>query len=293
MSKSVSVVVPVHNAEAFVAETIESVLAQTVPPMEIIAVDDGSTDGTAAILRGFGDQVQVLSRSGRSAASARNAGAAAATGVWLAFVDADDTWLPNKLERQLAFTDDPRVGMVYTDRFNIGDRGDLPAIQSEIQHMYAGDVFLDLLLLGNRITLSSVMVRRDLFNALGGFYEGLRNAEDWDLWVRLSADHQVAVCDEPLLRYRFHRGMKSGNPQRMQVARREVIRRALLTPRGRALPLVTRRRILAETARTNGFDAARRGARWLAWQEYGRSLATWPFHGALYGDLARLLLGRL
>src|SRR5206468_1276757 len=145
---------------------------------------------------------------------------------------------------------------------------------------YAGDVFVDLLLLGNRITLSSVLLRADVFRALGGFAEHLKNAEDWDLWVRVAEANRVAACAEPLVCYRFHEGMKSGDPQRMQ------------TPRGRTLPLATRKRIVAATARTNAWDASRRGAGTLACREYLRALAAWPFDYGVYHDMLRFILGR-
>ena len=263
-SHRVSVVVPAYNCDQFVAEAIESALSQTVPPHEVIVVDDGSTDGTAAVLRRFGNRIRVISQANRGLAGARNAGVAVATGTWLAFLDADDTWLPTKLARQLEVGADPRIAMVYTDRFNIGERGSLPRIQSEIQQMFTGDVFIDLLLLGNHITASSVMIRRDVVLRLGGFGGHCRGAEDWDLWIRVAESHQVGVCLEPLVCYRIHQGMMSADPRRMQVARNEVIRGALASPRGQSLPRRVQRRIVAAVARTNAWDASRRGVRALA-----------------------------
>ncbi len=287
-----SVVIPARDAESFIAETVESVLAQTRPPVEVIVVDDGSTDGTADVLRRFGERIRVLTQPWHGAAAARNAGAAVASGTWLAFLDADDTWLPEKLERQLAVAAAQRVGMVFSDRYNVGARGGLPPVQSQLQRMYSGDVFLDLLVLGNHITLSSAIVRADLFRSLGGFSETLTHAEDWDFWIRLAEGHRVGVCHEPLVCYRLHQGMKSSNPHRMQAARDEIVRRALRSARGRALSSWRKRRIRAATARTNGFDAARAGEGRLAVRAYSRSLMGWPFDGELFRDIARLLLGR-
>jgi len=292
-STAISVIIPAFNAATFVRETIDSVFGQSVQPQEIIVVDDGSTDGTAAILESYGDRIRVLSGRRGSAAVARNAGARVAAASWLAFVDADDLWLPDKLEHQLAVAAaDERVALVYTDRYNIGTRGDLPEIQGSIQPLYGGDVFLDLLMLGNHITLSSVLVRADVFFELGGFSESLRNAEDWDLWIRVAERHHIVPCLEPLVRYRLHSGMKSSNPRHMQVARRAVIKRALALPRSRQLPATTIRRIEGATALTNASDAARRGARGLAWQELARSVAAWPFDPDLYKETLRILLRR-
>jgi glycosyltransferase involved in cell wall biosynthesis len=289
---SVSVVIPAHNAEAFIREALDSVLAQTVQPCEIIVVADCCTDGTTDAVREYSGHVRLLFSDAGSAAAARNAGARAATAEWLAFLDADDCWLPEKLQRQLHKVADSNTALVYTDRYNFGDLGDLPEVHGTIQPLFAGDVFVDLLVLGNHITLSSVLVRRDVFRALGGFTETLKNAEDWELWTRVAAGHRVEACTEPLVRYRLHASSKSMNPEKMRVARVAVTESALGSERGRRLPATTRRRIRAATARTNGADAARRGATQLAWSEYFRSATMWPFDVALYRDVARLMLGR-
>jgi len=292
-ARSVSVVIPAYNAEAFLAEAVESALSQTEPPHEVIVVNDGSTDGTAAVLQAFADRIIVVTQENRGLPAARNAGAARATGAWLAFLDADDLWQPEKLARQLEVASRANVALVYTDRFNIGQRGDLPEVQSQVQPLCSGDVFIDLLTCGNPITVSSVMLRTQVFRELGGFVEFLRAAEDWDLWLRLTAEHQIAVCAEPLVSYRFHGGMMSGDPRRMQVARRQVVRRALQSARGRGLPRHVRQQALAETARMNAWDAARRGARGMAWDEFARAIAASPFNRRTWRDLLRFLLGRI
>ncbi len=289
---SVSVVIPAHNAESFIRETLDSVLAQTVQPCEIIVVADSCTDGTTDAVREYAGHVRLLFSDARSAAASRNAGARAATAEWLAFLDADDCWLPEKLERQLQKAGDRNTALVYTDRYNFGNLGDLPEVHGTIQPLYAGDVFVKLLVLGNHITLSSVLVRRDVFLSLGGFMETLQNAEDWEMWIRVAAGHRVEACTEPLVRYRHHASSKSMNPEKMRIARVAVTESALGSERGRGLPATTRRRIRAATARTNGSDAARRGATQLAWSEYVRSVTMWPFDVELYRDVARLMLGR-
>jgi glycosyltransferase involved in cell wall biosynthesis len=289
---SVSVVIPAHNAESFVREALDSVLVQTVQPCEIIVVADSCTDGTTDAVREYAGHVRLLFSDAGSAAASRNAGARAATGDWLAFLDADDCWLPEKLACQLEKVDDPQTALVYTDRYNFGNLGDLPEIHGTIQPLFTGDVFVDLLLLGNHITLSSVLVRRSVFLELGGFTETLKNAEDWELWTRVAAVHRVEACGEPLVRYRFHASGKSMDPEKMRVARVAVTESALGSARGRSLSPTTQRRIRAATARTNGSDAARRGARQLAWSEYRRSVTTWPFDIELYRDIARLMLRR-
>ncbi len=110
----VSVIIPVYNGEAYLAEALDSILGQTRPPQEIIVVDDGSSDGTSAVAQGFGPPVRTLHQENGGAPVARNTGVVAATGDFLSFLDSDDLWLPEKLERQLAaFAADPSLDVVF------------------------------------------------------------------------------------------------------------------------------------------------------------------------------------
>lgn len=290
--ETVSVVIPVFNGAEFVADALRSVLAQTLAPLEIIVINDGSTDQTASVLAEFSGRITVVQQANRGLPATRNVGAQLARGTWLAFLDADDTWMPAKLERQMARALEVDAALIYTDRFNVGARGDLPDVQSAVQPLYEGDVFEDLLR-GNHVTVTSVMVRREVFDALGGFNEQLRAAEDWDLWIRVAASYPVAAVHEPLVSYRFHSGMMSSDPRRMQKARWQVVRSGLDSLRGRRLSSAQRRQILAVTARSNAWDAVRHHCRRLALAEYGRAIAASPFDLDTYKDLLRMLVGRL
>lgn len=282
----VSVIIPAHNAEPFIRESVDSALAQTHRDVEVIVVDDDSTDDTPRILREYGNRITVLHQRNGSAAMSRNAGAKIASGDWLALLDADDLWEPTKLERQLAITTST---CSYTNRTNFGSRGDVPELQSDVTAMYDGDVFRPLLL-QNFMTNSSVMVRRHVFERLGGFSTQLKNAEDWDLWLRIAEHHRVSYCKEPLIRYRFHAGGKSRNHQAMAVARRAVVARALATQRGQALSWWARRKIWGETWRTNGWDAGEAGARLDALRHYARAAAFWPLTKAPFKGALRVCL---
>ena len=282
----VSVIIPAHNAERDIADAVRSVLDQTCPDFEIIVVDDGSSDGTLAALQPFGSRVRAHSQQNAGVSAARNAGALLATGEWLAFLDADDLWMPAKLQHQLALA----TPMSFTDRLNIGARGDLPVLQSESTPMRGGDIFVALMRESNFITTSSVMIRKDVFDALGGFSPELRTAEDWDLWLRVAARHEIGFVPEPLVQYRLQPGSLSRSYARINHDRTEVISRALALPRGRTLDWMTRRQIWAETYRTNGWDAGRSGARREALAGYARAALSWPLSVAPYKAALKVCL---
>ena len=283
----VSVIIPAYNAANFIRETVDSALAQTHRDLEVIVVNDGSTDDTLSRLQQYGSRIQVLDLTNGGVARARNAGVKLATGSWIAFLDADDLWRPEKIERQLHHSDAP---LRYTDRLNIGARGDLPELQSLVTPMYEGDLFLTLMLQGNFITTSSVLVQRELFEKLNGYFTGLNGTEDWDLWLRIAERHRVGLCAEPLISYRFHPGGLSRNYVKMGRERHQVIARALSLDRGRALDWRTKRRIWAKTWETNGGEARRAGARWQALQGFARSAYEWPFRGLPYKEAIKACL---
>ena len=203
---SISVVIPAYNAEHFLAQTLESVLAQTLAADEILVVDDGSTDATASIAEGFGPQVTVFRRPNSKAAAARNFGVEQATSDWVAFLDADDIWLPDKLQRQMQeLRSDPGADLCYTSMTTLVHDGD---------HMRVGDLMMapppeeirHWLSRRCAILPSSVVVRRSTLQKAGGFDCSLRHGcEDYDLWFRLcNMGTRFCACNESLVYYRMH-----------------------------------------------------------------------------------------
>jgi glycosyltransferase involved in cell wall biosynthesis len=283
----VSVVIPAYNAVAFIDEAVTSALTQTHGDVEIIVVNDGSTDETAQRLAAFGDRIIVHNQVNAGLSSARNSGVRKATGDWVAFLDADDVWLPHKLEMQLRVADVP---LVYSNRFNIGGRGELPAIHSDVTPQRQGDVFLALLLEGNFMTASSVMMRRDLFERMGGFCEHLKSSEDWDLWVRVAENHGIGCCHEPLVRYRFHSGGMSRNHSVMRRERARVVARALALERGRRIHWTLKRRIWAKAWMDTAWDARNAGARGPALVDCSRAAFAWPLSLRTYKEALKLCL---
>lgn len=286
-----SVIIPVYNGEKFIAEAIRSALRQVDVNVEVIVIDDGSIDNTQKIVDGFHENIVFHLRENAGVSSARNFGASIAKGEFLAFLDADDVWAEDKLkiqkEKLLSGYD-----IVYTNRYNFGELGDLPEIHSDICEMPEGDIF-EKLLCGNFITNSSVVLRKEIFEKFGGYNSDLLTCEDWDFWLRISSIHEIGVCSEPLVRYRFHDGGKSRNYKRQAIARQRIIESILKTPRGRELSKISTAKIRSETCRTSAWAAASSGDLVMSLYYYFLALAHWPFEVSCWYDLARVLSGRV
>ena len=180
-----------------VRQAIDSVLGQTYGNFELIVVDDGSEDGTAESLAGLGSSVHIHSQPRRGVAAARNCGVAQATGAYLAFLDSDDLWLPRKLEVQIAYMRErPWLQICQTEEVWI--RHGARVNPKKKHHKPSGDIFrasLELCL----VSPSAVMMKRELFEAVGGFDETLPACEDYDLWLRVARFHTVPLITDPLV----------------------------------------------------------------------------------------------
>ena len=197
MAPLVSVIIPTYNRADLVQQAVASVKAQTYRDFEIVVVDDGGTDGTYETLAA-GRELRVLRHPGRrGVAAARNLGAAAARGEWLAFLDSDDLWLPDKLARQILWLEgSPELLICQTEETWVrrGVRVNKPAGHRKL----AGRIFLPSL--GRcMISPSAVMLHRRLLEDHGGFDATLPAAEDYDLWLRLTWRYEVGLVDEPLV----------------------------------------------------------------------------------------------
>ena len=203
----VSVIIPTYNRRRFLAEALESVFAQTYSQLEVIVADDGSTDDTVAWVTSLGrDDVTVLrlEHQGRPA-PARNAAIRAASGEFLAFLDSDDQWRPEKVAVQVgAFRDDPELLLVATDSCLFPAARLTPTLKlSEIRTVEFRDM-----LRHNPIANSSVMIRRSVVESVGLLDEAeqLRGLEDYDYWLRIVRTGRSVILPEPLLLYRRHEG---------------------------------------------------------------------------------------
>jgi glycosyltransferase involved in cell wall biosynthesis len=194
---TVSVVIPTWNRRDLVARAVESVLAQTRPPEEVIVVDDGSTDGTAASLAERFPDLNLVEQENRGVSAARNRGVHEAAGSWIAFLDSDDRWLETKLERQLAAIEaSPDYLLCHTDEIWI--RRGRRVNPMKKHRKYGGHIFERALPLCV-VSPSSVLLQRRLFDEVGLFDEALPACEDYDLWLRVTARFPVLYLEEKLV----------------------------------------------------------------------------------------------
>jgi glycosyltransferase involved in cell wall biosynthesis len=284
----VSVLIPVYNGKEFIRDSVNAALEQRDVAVEVIVIDDGSTDETPQILAEYGDKIVVLRQKNGGHVNARNNGAKIANGEWLAFLDADDLWRPEKLARQLALAR-PEVGMVYTDRENFGDTERVKKTGSADYALYNGDIF-EPLLMGNFIPVASVMIRRDWFDRLGGFDESLRVVEDWDMWFRFSSAGGITeVVRDPLTLYRWHAGSMTNNQERMCHGRLLVLERALKLPRAASLSARIINQARANVWKCNAWHAAP-WKRSVAAKWYLNALWYWPWDFSVYKQIVKCCL---
>ncbi len=193
----VSVIIPTFNRSAQVLEAVRSVLYQKRVPAQVIVVDDGSTDGTAEALRTFGSRISVIQQARKGVSAARNRGVLKAEHPWIAFLDSDDLWLPDKLSAQLAYlTAHPEIRICQTEEIWL--RNGKRLNPKKYHKKPEGDCFRYLL---DRclVSPSAVMMHRSLFDEAGGFDEDLMACEDYDLWLRIGLRHPIGLVQKALV----------------------------------------------------------------------------------------------
>jgi len=236
----VSVVIPTYNSAAFLRGAIQSVLSQTYSDFEVVVVDDGSTDNTESVVHSFGDQVCYVKQQNKGAGAARNQGIKRSRGEYVAFLDADDLWLPGKLGEQISLMDrDPELGLVYSDWAVVAEKGKAEPSYLRNQPAASGYVF-DELVQGGFILTSGTLVRRSCLDDVGYFDETLSIAQDYDLWLRICYRWKVALVNKPLVIKRNRDGNLSSNLTKTAVERIVLFEKALkkfsdMTPRSRRL----------------------------------------------------------
>jgi glycosyltransferase involved in cell wall biosynthesis len=271
----VSVIVPAYNAERFVRAAIDSVLAQTYLSFEVILIDDGSTDGTAAAVQAYGERVRYIRQGNARQAAARNRGIAEARGELVAFLDADDVWREDKLEKQVAMLErDPGLGLVYCSLQEV-DREDRPVGHADAR--LRGSCLPEVLLGRSAGGLgSTALVPGAVLERVGTFDVALPPCEDTDLFWRIAARYRIDYVDEPLVRYRIHPGNAHANLARTTRAWRLLYRKALADPEVRRLGAVFRARCRGRLYHMLAGDHAANGRWGRAFLYAGQAALCWP-----------------
>lgn len=263
-SDDIDVVIPVYNGATYIEGCIASVFSQTQKPRRIIVVDDGSTDGTAEVVGLLQKEHPALTflklerNSGVSAA--RNAGIALSDAPFIAFVDADDIWLPCKLDLQLqVFKKSQRpIGFVHSSFFLFDEAENALPHQNGLPPLLRGDVFSRLLREGNVLSgsASSVLIKRDILNKAGFFDDQLHYGEDWDLWLRLAAIAEVDHTPKAVVGIRTRR---CGVPHRRAAATGYFLQSMRVYSRWE--DFIRKDRLLVRRIRRDGFRALLIGTR--------------------------------
>ena len=243
----VSVVIPAYNCERFIGDALDSVFSQKYPSLEVIVVDDGSTDDTCRVVARYGETVRLIRQRNAGAAVARNAGIARARGEYVALLDSDDLWLPGKLRLQIDHLERSRDVAMCCTRWDLlypDAAGNYPVVNASapesarLDPAWSGWIYCQLLL-DCEVWTSTVVMRRELAGRVGGFDPELRRGQDYDYWLRASQLTKIDRLDAPLALYRMQVSHDRKYPDvnwELTVIRRALERWGAAGPDGRALP---------------------------------------------------------
>jgi len=238
---AVSAIIPTHNRANYIGQAVSSCLAQTYPCHEVIVVDDGSTDDTRQTLGQFGARIQLVHQENSGVSAARNRGIRMATGNYIAFLDDDDLWVPQKLERQVhALTQAPSAEVVYSNFSYIPTSPTLaPPVNPNRAHP---SNMLDTLLMGDWLATDTLLVRKDCLLAAGLFDEGLRAHEDWYLLLTLAERYKWLHVPEELTLVLWHHASLTKDARLMDETTWRMLDKYFASASGARLPRSTRRR---------------------------------------------------
>lgn len=207
----VSVVIATYNMGKFLPEAMDSALNQTYENIEVIVIDDGSSDDTKEVIKSYltDTRVRYIVQENKGQSSAKNKGICESRGEYVAFLDADDIWVPEKLEMQIpVFAKAKNIGIVYARMLYIDETG--RGIRILNTELFRGQISSQLFVC-NFVGFGTAVVKRECFDRLGGFREEIRMGIDYELWLRFSTQYEFDYVDCPLLRYRVWGGQMSSN----------------------------------------------------------------------------------
>ena len=206
----ISIIIPAYNARKTIEATLRSLTTQSHSDSEILLIDDGSSDGTADFVRKQFPHVHVIEQANAGPAAARNRGTREARGEWIAFLDADDAWLPWRLELQVdCLNRHPECGMLCGKTTDLECEVALPPKDAAAREQLVRPLKLEDFAFANPVATSTVLLRREILESVGGFDESFRGPEDYDLWIRVANATPILSIDYPISRYRDEAGSLS------------------------------------------------------------------------------------
>lgn len=287
----VSIITPTFNRERTITQAVESVLAQSYPHWELIIVDDGSRDGTREKLASYLDdeRIQYHFEENQGQSIARNLALQYARGVLLCFLDSDDRWVPEKLERQVALMEaHPEVDVLHSDEIMIDEQG--RELSRKNMRRYSGRIARQMLV-DNSVSINTVMARRECFDTMGGFSGRYGVADDYDIWLRFSARFTFLYVPEYWGYYRVMADQISSDKQR-RFAANEAIVRDFIEEHGSTLQPWEIRWGLARFYCRKARYFASAGKSATAWGAIARALRYAPLDPVVWRGLYRVLFPR-
>jgi glycosyltransferase involved in cell wall biosynthesis len=288
-----SVVIPTYNRAQKVMRAVESVLAQTVTDYDVWVIDDGSTDATAGALVPYLGRIHYVAQANQGVAAARNRGIGASAGKYVAILDSDDRWLPPKLATiSRVIQDYPEAGLFYSQWDVVNEAGERLWVDRSRQ--VAGSAY-QALLKGDFLAASSVVMRRECLESVGGFDSTMEPCEDWDLWLRISRKYEIRLVPEVLVAFEHTpQNKETSNIHKWLSAHDRVIEKAFAADP--ALSASNRREIEANLAYVKGRVCLQAGAEREARRYFKQAISIRPLllkAQLYYGVLSSATLRRL
>ena len=227
---TVSIIIAVYNCADYISQCIESALSQTYIDFEVIVIDGGSTDGTLEKLKPYLGKVKFMVQTGKGVSNARNEGIKASSGKYIAVLDADDYWLPEKLSVQVRYMEElPEMGMVFSDLYGLqeGDSISEPYFVRTGKIIIGGYIFEELLQGKFNVSTITTLTRRECFDKVGFFDESLLYAEDTEFWLRLANRYPIGFINRPLAVYRYRKKARSSEAERHYSTKIEILKKKI------------------------------------------------------------------
>jgi len=286
----VSIIIPTYNMGHYITTAIESIFFQIYKNYEIIVVDDGSTDNTEEILSQYGNKIRIISQNHKGLACARNLGIRNSRGEYIALLDADDAWLPNRLLKQVPILDNkPRIGLVHSNLIEIDDNGNTLGISSQTKRLTTNSIALNLLFRSQHILCPTVLLRKKCLQDVGVFDENLSwfGVEDRDLWIRIAMHWKIEYINIPLALYRIRHDAMSKNIKKMMKARYYIVKKYTKNLFGFSL---LRQRMLSAIHLELADGLAWRGNPDKSLQEYFKAIKLFPFNIIIYVNFLKAFI---